>query len=78
MTLPVGQVFDKVPSDRYHAKSYKKRFKLRVTSLNVGTMRAIANEIVETLARKRNIICVVQETCWKGCSTRMVTSKDCR
>ena len=40
----------------------QKRFKLRIASLNVGTMRGKASEIVETLARRRIDICAVQET----------------
>ena len=56
----------------------QKRFKLRIASLNVGTMRGKASEIVETLARRRIDICAVQETCWRGCSTRMITGKHCR
>ena len=49
-----------------------------MASLNVGTMRGKAGEIVETLARRRIDICAVQETRWKGCSTRMITGKHCR
>ena len=56
----------------------QKRFKLRIASLNVGTMRGRASEIVETLARRRIDICAVQETRWRGCSTRMITGKHCR
>ena len=56
----------------------QKKFKLRIASLNVGTMRGRASEIVETLARRRINICAVQETRWRGCSTRMITGKHCR
>ena len=56
----------------------QKKFKLRIASLNVGTMRGRASEIVETLARRRIDICAVQETRWRGCSTRMITGKYCR
>ena len=42
-------------------KILQKKFKLRITSLNVGTMRGRASEIVETLARKRISICAVQK-----------------
>ena len=44
----------------------------------VGIMRGRASEIVETLARRRIDICAVQETRWRGCSTRMITGKHCR
>ena len=41
-------------------------------------MRGRASEIVETLARRRIDICAVQETFWRGCSTRMITGKHCK
>ena len=53
----------------------QKTFKLRIASLNVSTMRGKASEIVETLAGRRIDICAVQETRWRGCPTRMITSK---
>ena len=59
-------------------KILQKRSKLRIASLNVGTMCGKASEIVETLARRRIEICAVQETRWRGCSTRMITGKHCR
>ena len=59
-------------------KILQKRFKLRITSLNVATMHGRASEIVETLAKRRIHICAVQETRWRGCSTRMITGKHCR
>ena len=40
----------------------QKRFKLRIASLNVGTMRGRASEIVETLARRRIDICSAGNT----------------
>ena len=42
--------------------------KLRLSSLNVGTMRGRANEVVETLGRRNIDICCIQESRWKGCS----------
>ena len=59
-------------------KFQQSRFKLRIASLNVGTMYDKASEIVETLARRRIDICAVQETRLRGCSTRMITGKHCR
>ena len=56
----------------------QKRFKLRIASLNVGTMCGRAREIVETSARRRIYICAVQETRRRGCSTSMITGKHCR
>ena len=41
-------------------------------------MHGKTSEIVETLARRRITICAVQETRWRGCSTRMITGKHCR
>ena len=48
----------------------QKRFKLRIASLNVGTVRGRASDIVETLARRR-----IDR---RRCSTRMITGNHCR
>ena len=56
----------------------RKDLKLRIASLNVGTMLGKASEIVEILATRRIDICAVQETRWRGCSTRMITGKHYR
>ena len=37
----------------------------RVGSLNVGSMRGKASEVVETMSRRRVNLCCLQETCWK-------------
>ena len=37
----------------------------RVGSLNVGSMRRKAFELVETMLRRRIDLCCLQETCWK-------------
>ena len=50
--------------------------KLRLSSLNVGTMRGRANEVVETLGRRNIDICCIQESRWKGCSVRLIKAKD--
>ena len=50
--------------------------KLRIASLNVGTMRGRAAEIVEMLSRQNIDICCVQETRWKGESARKIMGKD--
>ena len=52
--------------------------KLRFASLNVGTMRGRASEVVETLTRRRIDICCVQESRWKGGSARFISGKDSR
>ena len=41
----------------------QKRFKLRIGSQNVDTMLGRASEVVETLARRRIDICIIQKTC---------------
>ena len=41
-------------------------------------MRGAASEVVKTLARRRTDLCAVQETCWRGCSTWMITGKCCK
>ena len=50
--------------------------KLLLSSLNVGTMRGRANEVVETLGRRNTDICCIQESRWKGCSVRLIKAKD--
>ena len=52
--------------------------KLRIGSLNVGTMRGRSGEVVETLARRQVDICCVQEVRWRGASTRLITGKSCQ
>ena len=52
--------------------------KIRVGSLNVGTMRAKDNEVVETVSRRNISICAIQESRWKGQSARMLTGKQSR
>ena len=54
-------------------KTYKN---FRIGSLNVGTMRGRAGKIVETVSRRKISVCAVQETCWKGCSDRVIPGKD--
>jgi len=44
--------------------------KLRIGSLNVGAMRGRANEIVETISRRRISLCTIQESRGKGRSAR--------
>ena len=52
----------------------------RVGSLNVGTLRGKAAEIVETASRRRVDLCCLQETRWKGgldaSQNRMIKGKD--
>ena len=44
-----------------------KTVKFRVGTLNVGTMRGRAGEVVETLTRRHIDICCVQEVRWSIC-----------
>ena len=37
-----------------------------------------ASEVVETLTGRRIDICAAQESCWRGCSTQIITGKHCR
>ena len=50
--------------------------KFRVGTLNVGTMRGRAGEVVETLTRRHIDICCVQEVRWRGASVRSIIGKD--
>ena len=53
---------------------------LRVGTLNVGTMRGKASEVVETVSRRGVDLCCLQETRWKkdGLKQIHVVGKDSR
>mgnify|MGYP007071599789 CR=1 FL=1 len=51
---------------------------IRFGSWNVGSMTGRSSEVVEVLERRRVDVCCVQETRWKGGSTRMVSGKSGR
>src|SRR5664279_4742913 len=48
--------------------------RLRVGSVNVGTMRGRSGEIVEIMERRRLDFCCLQETRWKGGNARTIGS----
>ena len=72
----VGPDWDHVKS--YKKKTTKKKIKLHIVSLNVGTSCGRATKVVETLAKRRIYTFAVQETRWSGCSTLMITGKHWR
>ena len=47
--------------------------KLRVATLNVGSMRSRDSEVVETLTRRKIDLCFIQETRWHWKSARMIS-----
>ena len=47
----------------------------RVGSLNVGSMRGKASEVVETMSRRRVDLCCLQETRWKT-NLKLIASRD--
>ena len=49
---------------------------LRVATVNVGTLRGRASEVVETVSRRNIDICCLQEVRWRGAGTRTITGKD--
>ena len=49
---------------------------IRVSTVNVGTLRGRASEVVETISRRNVDICCLQEVRWRGAGTRLITSKD--
>ena len=49
--------------------------KLRVVTINVGTLSKRANEVAETLSRRRADFACLQETRYKGKSNRWITGK---
>ena len=50
--------------------------RLRVATVNVGTLRGRASEVVETVSRSNIDICCLQEVRWRGAGTRTITGKD--
>ena len=50
--------------------------KLCVATVNVGTLRGRATEVVETISRRNIDICCLQEVRWKGVGTKLLTGKD--
>ena len=53
-----------------------KNTRIRIATVNVGTMSKRSNEIVEMLTRRRVDICCLQETRWRGGSARKIEGKD--
>ena len=51
--------------------------KLRIATVNVGTMTGRSNEVVEMLSRRGVDVCCLQETRWRGGSARKIEGKDC-
>ena len=51
---------------------------LRMASINVGTLRGRAGEIVEMLERRSVDVCCVQEVRWRGASVRFVEGRRAR
>ena len=52
--------------------------KVRIATLNVGSLTGRSNEIVEMLSRRKIDICCLQETRWRGGSARLISGKDCQ
>ena len=52
--------------------------RIRIASLNVGTMKKKSMEIVETMERRSIDICCLQETRWRGGSARMLKGKEAK
>ena len=49
----------------------------RVGSLNVGSMRGKASEVVETMSRRKVDLCCLQETRWKT-NLKLIAGRDSR
>ena len=62
----------------YCSESSKRPQKLRVATLNVGTMKGRASEVVETVSRRGVDLCCLQETRYKGNTPFFITGKDSR
>ena len=51
---------------------------LHVGTLNVGTMKGKASEVVETVSRRRVDLCCLQETRWKIEGVKQIVGKNSR
>ena len=51
--------------------------KFRLESLNFGTIRGYAGEVVETMTRRKVDVCCIQEVRCRGASARLITGKNC-
>ena len=61
-----------------YTKNRKRQYvKLRIATLNVGTIQKRSAEIVEMLSRRNVDICCVQETRWKSELARKIMGKNC-
>ena len=49
-----------------------------MASINVGTLRGRADELVEMLERRSADVCCVQEVRWRGASVRFVEGRRAR
>ena len=49
---------------------------LHVATVNVGTLRGRASEVVETVSRRNIDIRCLQEVRWRGTGTRIITGND--
>ena len=52
--------------------------KIRIGTVNVGTMNGRAHEVVDMLTRRNVDICCLQETRWRGGSARKIEGKNCK
>ena len=50
--------------------------KFKLGSLNIGTLRGYAREVVETMTRRKVNICCVQKIGWSGASAWLITEKE--
>ena len=60
----------------HHGKSCERPQPFRIGTLNVGTLRGKANEVVEMLTRRRVDLCCLQETRWRQEGVRKIDGKD--
>ena len=63
---PVGNWRGLLRHGRAQLKKRVQNMKLRVGSINVGSMTEKGRELVDMLERRRVEICCIQETRWRG------------
>ena len=57
--------------ERNEERKKAKKIKLRLATLNVGTMTGKGREVADLMERRGVDILCVQETCWKGGKSKM-------
>ena len=73
-----NQISQGIPVAKKTSTGRQETSKLRIATVNVGTLRGRINEVAETLERRKIAVCCLQETRYKAQGTRLVVGKECK